>query len=183
MEDLQRAVADLRQELGRARTERDEALEQQIAAAEVLGVINSSFGDIAPVFEAILEKAHRLCGAEIGALLTYDGEFVRLAAERNLPPPWADVVRGPWLPRHDHPVTRIIRGERLFQIEDMAEIARASDDPVVQAAIELGGIRSLLLVPLRKDNSVLGYITAYRQEVRPFTDKQIALLKISPRRR
>ena len=177
MEDLQRAVADLRQELERARTERDEALEQQIATAEVLGVINSSFGDIAPVFEAILEKAHRLCGAEIGALLTYDGEFVRLAAERNLPPPWADVVRGPWLPRHDHPVTRIIRGERLFQIEDMAEIARTSDDPVVQAAIELGGIRSLLLVPLRKDNSFLGYITAYRQEVRPFTDKQIALLE------
>jgi GAF domain-containing protein/nitrogen-specific signal transduction histidine kinase len=154
-----------------------EALEQQTATAEVLGVINSSPGDLGPVFDAILEKAHSLCGAEFGGLLTYDGESVRLAAERNLPPAWAELVRGPWLPRYDHPVSRIIRGERLFQIDDMAEIARTTDDPVVRAAVELGGIRSLLLVPLRKDNTFLGYITTYRQEVRPFTDKQIALLE------
>jgi adenylate cyclase len=70
-----------------------------------------------------------------------------------------------------------MQGERLFQIHDMAEIARTSDDPVVQAAIELGGIRSLLLVPLRKEDAFLGYITAYRQEVRPFTNKQIELLE------
>jgi PAS domain S-box-containing protein len=158
-------------------SETREALEQQTATADVLGVINSSPGDLSPVFEAILEKAHSLCGAEFGGLLTYDGESVRLAAERNLPPAWAELVRGPWLPRYDHPVSRIIRGERLFQIDDMAEIARTTDDPVVRAAVELGGIRSLLLVPLRKDNTFLGYITAYRQEVRPFTDKQIALLE------
>jgi class 3 adenylate cyclase len=171
------AQAVIAMENARLITETCEALEQQTATAEVLGVINSSPGDLKPVFDAILEKAHNLCGAEIGALLTYDGEGVRLAAERNLPPAWAGVVRGPWLPRHDHPVTRIIRGERLFQIEDMAEIARTSDDPVVQAAVELGGIRSLLLVPLRKDGAFLGYITAYRQEVRPFAEKQIALLE------
>jgi len=157
--------------------ERDEALDQQTATAEVLGVINSSPGDLKPVFDAILEKAHSLCGAEFGGLLTYDGEFVRLAAERNLPPAWADLVRGPWLPRHDHLVSRIIRGERLFQIDDLAEIARTSDDPGVRAAVKLGGIRTLLLVPLRKDGAFLGYITAHRQEVRPFTDKQIALLE------
>jgi GAF domain-containing protein len=154
-----------------------EALEQQTATAEVLGVINSSPGDLGPVFDAILEKAHSLCGAEFGGLLTYDGESVRLAAERNLPPAWAELVRGPWLPRHDHPVARIIRGERLFQIEDMAELARTGDDPMVQAAVQQGGIRTLLLVPLRKDGAFLGYITAYRQEVRPFTEKQIALLQ------
>ena len=171
------AQAVIAMENARLLTEQREALEQQTATAEVLQVINASPGDLMPVFDAILEKAHNLCGAEIGALLTYDGDTVRLAAERNLPPAWADVVRGPWLPRPDHPVARIIRGERLFQIEDMAEIARTSDDPVVQAAVELGGIRSLLLVPLRKDGAFLGYITAYRQEVRPFTEKQIALLE------
>jgi GAF domain-containing protein len=171
------AQAVIAMENARLLTETRDALEQQTAAAEVLGVINSSPGDLRPVFDAILEKAHSLCGAEFGGLLTYDGEFVRLAAERNLPPAWADVVRGPWLPRHDHPVSRIMQGERLFQIHDMAEIARTSDDPVVQAAIELGGIRSLLLVPLRKEDAFLGYITAYRQEVRPFTNKQIELLE------
>jgi GAF domain-containing protein/two-component sensor histidine kinase len=158
-------------------SETREALEQQTATAEVLQVINSSPGDLAPVFDAILEKAHSLCGAEFGGLLTYDGESVRLAAERNLPPAWADLVRGPWFPRHDHPVSRIIRGERLFQIDDMAEVARTSDDPMVRAGVEVGGIRTLLLVPLRKDNAFLGYITAYRQEVRPFSQNQIALLQ------
>ena len=171
------AQAVIAMENARLINETREALEQQTATAEVLQVINSSPGDLAPVFDAILEKAHTLCGAEFGALLTYDGEFVRFAAERNLPTPWANVVRGPWLPRYDHPVARIIRGERLFQIDDMAEIARTSDDPVVHAGVEKGGIRSLLLVPLRKDGAFLGYITAYRQEVRPFTDKQIALLE------
>jgi two-component system NtrC family sensor kinase len=171
------AQAVIAMENARLITEIREALDQQTATAEILGVINSSPGDLKPVFDAILEKAHSLCGAEFGGLLTYDGQSIRLAAQRNLPPAWADHVRGPWLPRHDHPVSRIMRGERLFQIDDMAEIARISDDPVVQAAVELGGIRSLLLVPLRKEDVFLGYITAYRQEVRPFTDTQIALLE------
>ena len=171
------SVAAMQAQVNALQAELREAQARENAIAEVMEVINSSPGELAPVFETILEKAHSLCGAEFGGLLTYDGEFVRLAAERNLPPAWADHVRGPWLPRHDHPVSRIIRGDRLFQIDDMAEIARASDDPVLQAAVELGGIRTLLLVPLRKDGAFLGYITAYRQEVHPFTNKQIALLE------
>jgi GAF domain-containing protein len=171
------AQAVIAMENARLVTEMREALEQQTATAEVLQVINASPGDLVPVFDAILEKAHRLCGAQFGALLTYDGEFVRLLAERNLPPAWADLVRGPWRPRHDHPVAQLMRGEPLFQVDDMAELARISDDPMLRSAVELGGIRTLLLIPLSKDGAFLGYVTAYRQEVRPFTDKQIALLQ------
>jgi two-component system, NtrC family, sensor kinase len=159
-------------------TEMREALEQQTATAEVLRVINSSPGDLAPVFDAILEKAHSLCGAVFGGLLTYDGEAPHLVAERNLPPAWVDFLRGgQFRPRPDHPVSRLKQGEPLIHIDDMAELARTRDDPMVRAAIELGGIRTLLLVPLRKHDAFLGYITAYRQEVRPFTAKQIALLQ------
>jgi hypothetical protein len=175
--DPQRIIAGLQRKLTEAQAERDAALAREAATAEVLGVINSSPGDLTPVFDAILEKAHRLCGAVFGALLTYDGEALHLMAERNLPPAWADFLRGQFRPGPGHPVSRLIQGEPLIHIDDMAEVARTRDDPMVRSAIELGGIRTLLLVPLRKDDAFLGYITAYRQEVRPFSDKQIALLQ------
>jgi two-component system, NtrC family, sensor kinase len=179
--DLVRTFADqavIAIENARLITETREALEQQTATAEVLGVINSSPGELAPVFDAILEKAHSLCGAAFGALITFDDASPRLAAERNLPAAWADFVRSPSYAGPDHPVvSRILRGEAAFQIEDLAEVARTSDHPMPRAGVELGGIRTLLIVPLRKGRTSLGFITAYRQEVRPFSDKQIALLE------
>src|SRR6516165_2636810 len=137
--DLGQTEAALRRELAARTAERDAALAREAATAEVLGVINSSAGDLAPVFDAILEKALRLCEAAFGILL----------------------VR-----------------EDFVHFEDMTkEPAYQSGDPRQRAFVELGGTRTYVAVALRKDGRLVGTIGAYRREVRPFTDKQIALLQ------
>jgi len=172
------AQAVIAMENARLLTETREALEQQTATAEVLQVINSSPGDLKPVFEAILEKAHAVCGADYGSLLTYDGErfwpIARHGAAR-LGEVMPEGIR-PWA---GGALDKIVRGEEPFaHIHDMAELAKvAPDDALVRTLVEIGGIRTTLVVPLRKDNALLGVITANRQEVRLFTDKQIALLQ------
>ena len=157
-------------------TETREALEQQTATAEVLQVINSSPGDLAPVFEAMLEKAIHLCGAAFGTLWTYDGEVFRPVALHRVPAAFAEILsQAPYRPEPGSLHERLLRGAAFGQIEDIA--AEPTIGPVRKALVELGGGRTFIIVPLRKDETVVGAITAYRQEVRLFSDKQIALLQ------
>src|SRR5215472_9064931 len=171
--DLQRQLAELTAERDEFKAERDEALAQQAANAEVLGVINSSPGDLAPVFDAILEKAHSLCAVTIGALEVWDGERLRALATRGLTTAFEEQIRQGYQPDPNDAHWQLVNGASFVHILDQAAV----DDPMHQRAAELTGVRTFLGVALRKDNTLQGRIVAGRQEVRPFAEKEIALLQ------
>jgi adenylate cyclase len=168
------AQAVIAMENARLLTETREALEQQTATAEVLGVINSSPGDLAPVFDAMLGKAVRLCEFPFAALWTYDGSRFAPVAFHNMPPAFEAFLR-----EHTPPGLEALRDAGgPMHLPDVLAAGLAQRDPgFTQSVQELGQVRTLLLVPLNKDNALVGAFVAYRQEVRPFTDKQIALLQ------
>src|SRR5215831_17294248 len=171
------AQAVIAMENARLITETREALEQQTATAEVLQVINSSPGDLAPVFEAMLEKAMRLCTAAFGYLMTFDGKRFQPVAHCGLPAPFAD-----YLPQRDAPgssnsYAQILGDAPYVHVADLREGEAYHTSPLRQALVDLGGARSSILVALRREEVLLGSLVIYRREVRPFTDKQIALLQ------
>jgi len=166
-------------ENARLLTETREALEQQTATAEVLGVINSSPGDLAPVFDAMLDKAMRLCEADSGILLTIDGNSASVVAERDVPRALMDfLAQQPPVPGPDTFFGRAVLGRSILHTPDMrTEAAYLSGQPLTVIAVDQAGVRALLMAPLAKDNAVLGVFAIFRREPRPFTDKQIALLQ------
>ena len=172
---LQRAIAELRQQRDIDRTERDAALTREAALADVLDVINRSSGDPGPVFEAILEKAHSLCGADLGAMTTYDGAEVQTVVSRGYSASATALVRGPFPPSPAQQT--LIAGERYRHIPDVRAVEFGPDQGFAGGIVELTGLRTFLMVPLRKDGIVRGFLTAHRLEVRPFSQQDIALLE------
>ena len=156
-----------------------ESLQQQTATADVLKVISTSPGELEPVFQAMLANATRLCEAKFGHLYRWDGAALRLVAMLNTPPALAEArAKSPLRPTPNEPIGRMIATRKVVHVVDAtAEPAYFEQhDPAIVSAIELGGIRTILAVPMQKDDELIGALTIYRQEVRPFTDKQIELV-------
>ena len=156
-----------------------EALEQQTATSEVLQVISSSPGDLQPVFATMLENAVRICDATFGNIYRWDGEALHIVATHNTPPAFAeDRRRSPYRPYPQSPIGHMVAAKTVVHISDITaeEVYIAQHDPVAVSAVALGGIRTLLGVPLLNKGEMIGAFFLSRQEVRLFTDKQIALV-------
>jgi GAF domain len=173
------SATDRDAEVARLSHELHEALQQQAATSEVLRVISSSPGDLKPVFQAMLENATRICEAKFGILWLREGDGFRSIALHNVPPAYAEqrqrepVIR----PGPGTGLGRVAKTKQVIHVADVrAEQAYIERDPLRVSTVELGGYRTVLNVPMLKDNELIGVITIYRQEVRPFTDKQVALL-------
>jgi GAF domain-containing protein len=156
-----------------------QSLEQQTATADVLRVISSSPGALEPVFDAMLENAVRICEAKFGHLFLYENNEFRSVATHDLPPAWAEFLGHHAIPFDPTvPVGRAATTRQPVHIPDVRlDQAYLERFPALVAVADLGGARTLLVVPMLKENELIGAIGIYRQEVRPFTDKQIELLK------
>ena len=161
-------------ELRKRTDDLSESLEQQTATSEVLQVISSSAGELKPVFETMLESAVRICGAKFGNLLLVEGDAFRHVALHGAPQAYLEE-------RRRVPVIRPRPGSDLDRIRSTKQIVHVADmqleGPATAAIVELAGARTFLNVPMLKDNELIGTIGIYRQEVHPFTDKQIELVQ------
>jgi GAF domain-containing protein len=157
-----------------------ESLQQQTATADVLKVISSSPGELQPVFETMLANATRLCEASYGVMWLREGDAFRSAALHGpLPTAYIEQWRSGTLVRTgpEAPMARVAQTRQAVQVPDMRESRAYLDgDPLPVAAVEVAGIRTLLSVPMFKEDEFVGAITIYRKEVRPFSDKQVELV-------
>ena len=167
------------EEIAPLKRELKEAREQQAATSEVLRVISTSRGALEPVFQIMLESAARICEAPFGSLCLREGDGYRTVAMLNAEQPFAEFLRGePWRPSPHVTLGRAIATKRAAQTADITtERPYIERDPVAVAAVELGGYRTVLAVPMLKESEIVGAIMFVRQEVRPFTDKQIELVQ------
>ena len=176
--------ARLLNELRQRTAELTESLEQQTATSEVLQVISSSPGDLEPVFAAMLEKAVRICDATFGIIYRWDGDTLHLVAAHNMPPAFAEFAfakfrrRSSLRPSSQNAIGRALATKMPVHVADLAVLRPYIEerDAGYVAAVELGGARTFLAAPMLKENELIGLFSLYRQEVRPFTDKQIALV-------
>jgi GAF domain-containing protein len=157
-----------------------ESLQQQTAAADVLKVISSSGGELQPVFDTLLENATRLCAAKFGSLYLCEGDAFRTTAMHNPPPAFAEARRREPLirPFPGSVFRRVAESKRAVHVPDMTlEQGYVERQPLIVTTVELGGFLALLSVPMLKDGNLIGVITIYRQQVGPFSDKQIELVQ------
>jgi GAF domain-containing protein len=156
-----------------------QSLERQTATSEVLGVISSSPGDLAPVFETLLANAKRLCSAKFGNIWLCEGAAFRTVAMHGATPEYTEARRRAPLiqPAADTGLGRVLKTKRVVQIADVQEVAGYVANPAQAPIVQLAGARSMLTVPMLKEEELIGAIEIYRQEVLPFADKQIELLQ------
>ena len=175
LNELRHRTADLSQRT----TDLTESLEQQTATSDVLQVISASTGDVQPVFDTMLEKAVRICDAKFGNIQSWDGETFRVVATYNTPPALVEArKRLPVRPTSQAALGRLVATKMAVHIDDLAAERSYIEHrlPAAVAAVEGGGVRTALLVPMLKESEVIGAFTLSRQEVRPFTEKQVALV-------
>ena len=175
------SIAELQEQLDIRTRERDEALEQQAATAEVLKVISSSTGKLEPVFQTILENSITICEAKFGMFWLTEGHSFRCVALHGTSPAFTELRRREPIfhpnPTLLSPLGRIARSKQLVHVADCrAEQAYIEGDPGFVALVDLAGARTILVVPILRDNGLVGALNIFRQEVRPFTDKQIELV-------
>jgi GAF domain-containing protein len=164
--------------VSRLKAELRESLEQQTATTEVLEVINASQGDLAPVFDVMLEKAMRFCEAAFGVFASYDGELVRPLAYRGLDRQTQEVLSQHFAPSTGTLMTEALERGAAVTVPDLRDTASyRSGVPSARILADGGGARTVVWVPLRKDDRSRGVLVLYRREVRAFTDKQISLLQ------
>jgi signal transduction histidine kinase len=176
---LQESYTDLENKVEQRTAELSETLEQQTATSEVLQVISSSQGELKPVFQTMLENATRVCGASFGMMNLWDGENFNPVAHCNVPPAFAASRQDKSIrPHPESGLAAVVRTHKFAHVLDVREgAAYREGDPTVTELVNVAGARTILIVPMVKDDELIGTIAIYRQEVRQFTDKQVALVE------